>query len=213
MCFSPVASFAAGSALVLIGAASVHAAPRRAVALALVPVLFGIQQFIEGLIWLRLLEDPDALLFWLPRLYAVFAGIIWPVLVPAAILNLEQPGGRRTALVVLLGAGIGVALYAAYALVVEGVVASIANQCILYVSPDPVAGTPLFVYTYALAACGGFFFSRHRCLLVLGFVNLGAFLYAYHMYAQNFSSVWCFFAALVSMLIYFCIRHIRTSPR
>ena len=53
MCFSATASFSAGAALLIVGAVTVRRARRRAeLPFSLIPVLFGIQQLIEGAIWL-----------------------------------------------------------------------------------------------------------------------------------------------------------------
>jgi hypothetical protein len=55
MCFSPGASFTLGAALLVTGAASLKEVKRpRQVLLAGIPVLFGIQQIIEGFMWLSL---------------------------------------------------------------------------------------------------------------------------------------------------------------
>ena len=53
MCFSATASFTAGIVLTVIGVATVKKTQRKTeIPFAMVPLLFGLQQFIEGLLWL-----------------------------------------------------------------------------------------------------------------------------------------------------------------
>lgn len=58
MCFSANASFGAGTILVTIGVVTVVMAKRRQDKIfAIIPILFGFQQFIEGFGWITLLND------------------------------------------------------------------------------------------------------------------------------------------------------------
>ena len=53
MCFSATASFVAGSTLAAIGATTIRMTSRRAeIPFAMIPLLFGVQQLTEGMIWL-----------------------------------------------------------------------------------------------------------------------------------------------------------------
>ena len=53
MCFSATASFTAGTALVVLGTLAVRQVRRRSeLPFALIPALFGIQQLIEGALWM-----------------------------------------------------------------------------------------------------------------------------------------------------------------
>ena len=53
MCFSAYASFVAGSALLVVGAVTVvKAQQKRELPYAAIPLLFAVQQLIEGAIWL-----------------------------------------------------------------------------------------------------------------------------------------------------------------
>lgn len=55
MCFSATASFTAGTALVAVGGLTVHRSRGKAeLPLALVPMLFGVQQLTEGVLWLNM---------------------------------------------------------------------------------------------------------------------------------------------------------------
>jgi hypothetical protein len=53
MCFSPTASFVAGVAISTVGVATLkNVKNKREIPFALVPLIFGIQQIIEGFVWL-----------------------------------------------------------------------------------------------------------------------------------------------------------------
>ena len=53
MCFSATASFTAGAGLLVIGAITIRLSRDRAeLPFAAIPVLFGVQQLIEGALWL-----------------------------------------------------------------------------------------------------------------------------------------------------------------
>ena len=53
MCFSATASFTAGTALIVLGAVTARRVRRPSeLPFALIPALFGIQQLIEGALWM-----------------------------------------------------------------------------------------------------------------------------------------------------------------
>ena len=61
MCFSATASFAAGTALSAVGGLTLRKSQGKVeLPLALVPLLFGVQQFSEGFLWLSLGGDLPA---------------------------------------------------------------------------------------------------------------------------------------------------------
>lgn len=64
MCFSATASFAAGAGLLVVGAITLRQARRRAeMPFAAIPLLFGIQQLIEGALWLTFPDKAPMLKF------------------------------------------------------------------------------------------------------------------------------------------------------
>ncbi len=57
ICFSATASFVAGTSLVVLDVATLHAPRRKAeTPFAATPMLFGLQQLVEGLPWLSLIQ-------------------------------------------------------------------------------------------------------------------------------------------------------------
>lgn len=55
---------------------------------------------------------------------------------------------------------------------------------------------------YLAATCAGCFFSSHKIINIFGVLALLLFMVAYWFYTAVFFSVWCFFAAILSVVIY-----------
>jgi len=62
--------------------------------------------------------------------------------------------------------------------------------------------TPVAVL-YVIATCGALFFSGFRGLLILGAVNLVGLIVVMLVRRYEFTSIWCAYAAVVSVIIYF----------
>ena len=60
---------------------------------------------------------------------------------------------------------------------------------------------------YVIATCGSLFFSKIRAMVVFGAVNLAILLVVAAVKQYAFTSVWCAYAALASLivLVYFWI--------
>ena len=83
MCFSATASFTAAAVLALTGVISVASAPKkRWLLFALIPFLFSLQQFFEGVIWINGGGSGNFFLF--------FAFVIWPIWIPVSLLLIEK---------------------------------------------------------------------------------------------------------------------------
>ena len=95
MCFSAEASFAAGTALLIVGAATVRRARVRSeLPYAWIPVLFGIQQLLEGALWLTFPDRAPLLNTVLTHAYSFFSHVLWPIYVPLAALALSGAVAR-----------------------------------------------------------------------------------------------------------------------
>lgn len=202
MCFSAPASFAAAAITGAIGLASVaKAEERRALPLAAMPVLFSAQQFIEGLLWLQLPVAPEgAEASALTLLFLLFAVVLWPVYAPVSVLLVEPAGWRRVVMGALALAGGIIAIYFIDALLVHEHRASILGGHIFYEVPR--RSPPWVAVTYLVATCVPLLISSHRPVQVLGAIVTAGALISYAFYWQAFASVWCFFAAAASIVLY-----------
>lgn len=212
MCFSAEASFIVGGTLLIVSVATVRKCiNKRDLPIALIPLIFAIQQIIEGLLWVFLINNDAAQIqFWLSNIYGVFIGIIWPLFAPFAVYCSETNYKRRKIIASIGIAGIGLAIYTAIGLIKQPIIAEIINHSINY--KHDVAGYQLVIVLYLLATCVPFIFSSYRHLYIAGIIITLGFFVAYFTFLETFASVWCFFAAIASALIYFYFVHRVKEP-
>lgn len=214
MCFSAQASFIAAAGLSAVGIASLYKARTSKLRLlASAPLFFGIQQACEGVVWLTLLQGDTTSSLHKMAVYGFlfFAGIFWPLWVPDTLFYLEKIRRRKIALALSCTCGTLFALTALYQLIKFGATASIAHHHITYNAALPnnfFPGTsPEFVLyfwllIYVLGVVLPFFVSSLRYMWLLGLIiaiGLGVSLSFFYL---SFGSIWCFFAAIASILIY-----------
>jgi hypothetical protein len=203
MCFSATASFTAAALTGGLGVATVGRVTNRAEApLAIVPVLFAVQQLIEGSLWLALEGEIDPGLAQ-PLVYAflLFAQVWWPIFVPLAVLMAEPDRERRRLIGVLLAAGLAVGLHLLWAILTGSHRAGIIDEHLVYTTeaPHPL----LTAAAYFAATVLPPLLSSRRVIALLGLIVLVGAAAAYLFYWYAFISVWCFFAAAVSGIILF----------
>jgi len=201
MCFSAPASFVTAGITGAIGiVALTRVSEPRELPLAATPLLFALQQGVEGLLWLNLplAQDgflPTALTF----LYLFFAEAFWPLYAPIAVWLIEPSERRRLLMVVCLGIGAGVGAYLLWWILGHPLLATIVDGHIVYGTgyrqPDSVG------IAYLAATGLPLLLSSQRTVVVLGAIVLVGLVVAYAFYWEAFISVWCFFAAAASIAI------------
>ena len=202
MCFSATASFTAGTLLLGIGTLVLRAARRpNELAFAAIPLLFAIQQLVEGVVWLTFNFDAPLLNTLMTHVYSFFSHVLWPAYIPLAVYMLEPPGRRRRALIPVVAIGAAVSTYLLYMLVVYSVVSRPIGQHVEYDSPHFYAAAVMLLYLVSTTVSP--LVSTHRMVKVFGALALLSFGAVYYFYTAWFISVWCFFAALLSSVIYF----------
>jgi hypothetical protein len=83
-------------------------------------------------------------------------------------------------------------------------VAEVIGRHIVYVSPHFYL-IPVMVL-YLAATCVSCFFSSHGFVKLFGVLTLLSFIAAYLIHILALVSIWCFFAAILSLLIYLHLR-------
>lgn len=208
MCFSAEASFTAGVVLLIVGAATVRRARVRSEApYAWIPVLFGIQQLLEGALWLTFPDRAPLLNTVLTHAYSFFSHVLWPIYVPLAGLALETVPWRRRILIGIALAGSAVGLYLLATLFTLPIVATVTGQHIAYESPHFYALAAMSLYL--LGTCASLIFSSHSRVVAFGVAAFASAVAAYAFYATWFISVWCFFAGVLSVIVFLYF----TNPR
>jgi hypothetical protein len=225
MCFSATASFVSAMGLAPVGIVSLTLArrldPQPWQPLALIPLIFATQQALEGVVWLLL--DSPAPSRWLPLVllgYLFFAYAFWPIWFPWCALRLAaghlaawQRRLFRTlwGLGALLGAGLWIPLLFNPDLINPIVrLGSIDYQ--LTPTLAPTGGHMGFTLIYALVICLPLLLHPYRRLRLLGFALAVSFAVAQLAFLYAFTSVWCFFSALISILLLWIIRDAPPLP-
>jgi len=212
MCFSAEASFIVGGTLLIVSANTIKKAHhKKDLPIALIPLIFALQQIIEGSLWITLENDnmPQVQL-WLGNIYGVFIGIIWPLYAPYSVYSAETDRKRRKIIASIGIIGLGLAIYTIIGLINQPIVAEIINHSINY--KHDVDGYQVVIVMYLLATCVPFIFSSFRHLYIAGIVITFGFFVAYWTYTETFASVWCFYAAIASALIYLYFSHRIKKP-
>ena len=202
MCFSATASVSAGARLLGLGTLTLNAARRPCeLPLAAIPLLFALQQLSEDVIWLTFRYEAPLLNTVMTHAYSFFSHVLWPAYIPLAVLLIEPPGLRRRLLLAFVVGGLAVGVYLLYVLAAFGVASRPTGQHIEYVSPHFFAAVVMTLYLLSTTVSP--LLSTHRMVKLFGVLALVSFGGAYFFYATWFISVWCFFAALLSVTVYF----------
>jgi len=200
MCFSTEASFSAAAVLAAFGGTTLkNNLVRRSFFLAAIPLLFALQQFFEGLIWLHFSYNtgPQSLLIFSEHAFLFFAFLVWPVWIPFSFASVEQISWRRTLLSINLVCGLILSgLNLAYGWD-QDIGVSIINHSLQY-----RGNAPEQLYIYPLIVLAPCFLSSLKRVWIFGVLIAISYGIADYSFESNFVSVWCFFAAIVSLSVY-----------
>ncbi len=202
MCFSAQASFMATGVLSIIGLYCFKKAKPQEQPLALVPLLFAFQQAAEGIIWITFANNNYITITQLATYaFCFFAYFVWPIWIPFAALTIEANPARKKLLWPFLFLGSAVAGAFMFYIVKNGIDLEISCSHITYNINRPI----FFIYingiSYCLATIAPFFIVSRKRILFLGAIALLSVVITAYAYYTYFTSVWCFFAAIMSIFI------------
>jgi hypothetical protein len=214
MCFSATASFTTASVLLVTAAVSLKkaSAPRQQL-FAAIPLVFGLQQLSEGFLWLSFSSDSAESNQLLTATFLFFAHVIWPFYIPLAYRMLENNERLKKILTVLVIIGAIVSAYLLFCLFYYPVHARITAHHIYYDLdyPDLKGLGKLFYFIPTMIPP---FVSGIKWMWVLGTLNVASFLISKFWFKDHIISVWCFMAAVISVVILlFVIRMNRPEKR
>lgn len=213
MCFSAPASFAGAAIISAIGVAAQTKVSKRAQRLfAVIPFLFGFQQLAEGMLWVTLgsasypvLQDIVTYIF------LVTALVIWPVMVPLSVRMMEEVKIRKKILTALLVSGCLLSAVYAFCLLYYDVFPQINSFHIEYIYNVPqTLMTVAFVF-YLITTIAPFFVSSVRRMWVFGALIAVSCIVTGIFFSQFLTSVWCFFAAFISIIIYWILHGVKSK--
>ena len=211
MCFSAGASFAVGAGLLGPGYYSIKRTESRGMLLfACTPILFSFHQTAEGFLWLSL-QNPDFASWYEPALYgySFISQPIWPIWVPLTMWLMETDQRRKKFLFYFLLLGIAASIYMFYCLITYNISAVAENGHIRYYRDFPNLNImrPINFVTIAVTL----FLSTLRYTKLLAAAMMVSLIVTYFFFTNYLISVWCFFAAILSLLMILVVNANRKS--
>jgi len=207
MCFSAEASFAGGVIISIIGVATIKKVHKPSQLLfACVPLFFGIQQFAEGFVWMTL-PNPDAIVVQkiATYLFLIMADFLWPMMIPLAVLFMEKNEKKKRILQSLAILGILLSLYYAFCLFSFSIYPQISGYHILYKTDFPKSLSMYAFAVYLIVTITPLFISSIQRTHLLGALMFLSCLVTAIFFRQYLTSVWCFFAAIISGVIFWIL--------
>lgn len=209
MCYSAPVSFTASAALVVVGFIGVFFAlkgNRRFLALNLMAFFYAIQQFSEGMLWLGSpVFSPHV--WGIVFLFFAFFVYPWYLAFGCYYISRKKPTKRAIAWVGILGLLYGAFLFGNVLMTPDlGL-----DQCRLHIFYNVQvfgyyhANSDLVNYVlipiYVLLTCLPCFLSDRRYTSWIGWAILLSSVLCFTFYETYFISVWCFYAAVITIVI------------
>jgi hypothetical protein len=138
--------------------------------------------------------------------YLVVSKVVWPVWVPLAILALETMPRQRRLLAGLLILGALLAPLMAYGLGAYPVVANTSGAHIQYRQETPLPFRWITDIAYAVAVVLPPMVASNRVVRLIGLLLIASLVLTKIFFYYYFASVWCFFAAGISVLVVLAVR-------
>jgi len=201
MCFSATANFVGSGVLGAVGAVTLTKVKhRRELLFASLPLLFAIHQFIEGFVWLGL----DGILspvvaHDMGAAFMLYAQGLLPFLLPLSVLLFEPNAKSRRRMLPFLVLGGATTLYILWALTAFPLQLYVRGNSIVYI--NQATNNTAVALLYVLATCGSLFFSKIKMMVIFGAANLAILLVVMEVKRYAFTSLWCAYAAVASVII------------
>jgi Family of unknown function (DUF6629) len=211
MCFSATASFTASLVLIPMGTYCVSLVRREKrpyILFALIPLLFGLQQFFEGFVWLGSLSTDSYRYSALTYLF--FSHFVWLIWIPLSCYNVERDIFKKNifSTLVFVGASLGLLMYVPILVNEDWMHAQTYNYSIKYnlrFVSDSYLPQKYLTVIYALVVVAPLLVASDRYLKILGAIVLFSFIISIIAFQYTFISVWCYFSAVSSTYILFML--------
>ena len=204
MCFSATANFVGSAVLGMTGVVTLTKVKhRRELLFAALPALFAIHQFIEGFVWLGLdgILSPTVT-HDMGAAFMLYAQGLLPLLLPLSVFLFEPDAKSRRFMLPFVALGCATTLYILWALTAFPTDVYVRGNSIVYIN-RATNNTAVAVF-YVIATCGSLFFSKIRMMVVFGAANLAILLVVMAFRRYAFTSLWCAYAAIASIIILAC---------
>jgi hypothetical protein len=201
MCFSATANFVGSGVLGGIGAVTLtQVKHRRELLFASLPVLFAVHQFTEGFVWLGMdgKLSPDVT-HGMAAAFMLYAQGLLPFLLPLSVFLFEPDGEGRRRMTPFLALGTGTSLYILWALTAYPLQVFVRGNSIVYI--NQATNNMTVAVLYVIATCGSLFVSKIKPMIIFGAANLFILLVVMEFKRYAFTSLWCAYAAVASIII------------
>jgi hypothetical protein len=201
MCFSAAANFVGSGVLGTIGVVTLTKVKhKRELLFAALPSLFAVHQFIEGFVWLGLdgILSP-AVAHDMGAAFVLYAQGLLPFLLPLSVLLFEPDVKSRRRMLPFLALGSATTLYILWALIAYPLQVYIESHSIVYI--NPATNNTVVALLYVIATCGSLLFSKVPDMVIFGIANVTILLIVMAVKRYAFTSVWCAYAAVASVII------------
>jgi len=129
----------------------------------------------------------------------LYAQGLLPFLLPLSVLLFEPDAGSRRRMLPFLVLGGATTLYILWALTAFPLQLYVRGNSIVYI--NQATNNIAVAVLYVIATCGSLFFSKIRMMVVFGMANLAIVLVVMGIKRYAFTSVWCAYAAVASVII------------
>ena len=201
MCFSATANFVGSGVLGAVGVVTLTKVKhRRELLFAALPTLFAVHQFIEGFVWLGLdgILSP-AVTHDMGAAFMLYAQGLLPFLLPLSVLLFEPDRKSRRRMLPFVVLGGATTLYILWALTAYPLQVYVRGNSIVYI--NQATNNTAVAVLYVIATCGSLFFSKIRMMVIFGAANLAILLVVMEFKRYAFTSLWCAYAAVASVII------------
>ena len=137
--------------------------------------------------------------------------VIWPAWVSCSIYLIEQNLKRKIILRIIAGLGILLSFFSAYYLLNYPSGAHITTFHIQYDLNVPYGLATVFGLLYLIPTVISHFISSNKRVVIMGVLVLCSYLISFLFFKDYLLSVWCFFSAILSLLVY-SVLVVKTSP-
>jgi hypothetical protein len=201
MCFSATANFVGSGVLGAVGVVTLtKVRHRRELLFAALPILFAVHQFIEGFVWLGLdgVLSPTVA-HDMGAAFMLYAQGLLPFLLPLSVLLFEPNAKSRRRMLPFLVLGGATTLYILWALTAFPLQLYVRGNSIVYI--NQATNNTAVAFLYVIATCGSLFFSKIKMMVIFGAANLAILLVVMEVRRYAFTSLWCAYAAVASVII------------
>jgi len=201
VCFSATANFVGSGVLGTIGVLTfTKVKHRRELLFASLPTLFAVHQFIEGFVWLGLDGRlPPWVTHDMSAAFMLYAQGLLPFLLPLSVVLFEPDGRSRKRMLPFLALGVLTSLYILWGLAAFPLEVYVRGNSIVY--SNQATNLTMVAVFYVIATCGSLLFSKVKDMVIFGVANLAILLVVMAVKRYAFTSLWCAYAAVASVII------------